>query len=195
MVQADGPSGLRASHADRDRVVEALAGAAGEGRLTAEELDERVAAALSARTLGELEVLTADLPDGTGGGRAAAPVVAKDVLRIEQGYASATRAGRWAVPRRMEIESSFGDVTLDFSDAVITHDTLGIELNMCGGTLRLITRPGVLVDADSLVIGCGRTKVRSPRDPEAPAVLRVEIQGQLSMGKVEARPPRRWFGK
>ncbi|OLZ72252.1 hypothetical protein AV521_10160 [Streptomyces sp. IMTB 2501] len=188
-LPAETSSGLRASHADRDQVVDVLTGAAGDGRITAEELDERVAAALSARTLGELAVLTADLPQEAD----AAP--AKDVVRIEQQYASATREGRWVVPRRLEIVCAWGNVTLDLSDAVITHDTLDIDLDMCGGTLRLLTRPGVVVDADSLAIGHSKTKVRPARDPEAPVVLRVAIGGQLSMGKVEVRPPRRWFGK
>jgi hypothetical protein len=38
--------------------------AAGDGRLSAEELDARLESALSARTLGELAGLTADLPGG-----------------------------------------------------------------------------------------------------------------------------------
>ena len=59
---------LRASHEDRDRVVELLRTAAGDGRLTAEELDERLEAALTARTHSELAVLTADLPAITGTG-------------------------------------------------------------------------------------------------------------------------------
>jgi hypothetical protein len=52
---------LRASHDDRDRVVEVLTGAAGDGRLTPEELDARVGAALTARTYGELAALVSDL--------------------------------------------------------------------------------------------------------------------------------------
>jgi Domain of unknown function (DUF1707) len=36
---------LRASHADRDRIAEILSAAAGDGRLTAAELDERLEAA------------------------------------------------------------------------------------------------------------------------------------------------------
>src|SRR5260221_2377810 len=48
---------LRASHEDGDRVIEVLRVAAGDGRLTAEELDERVASAFSARTYGELAAL------------------------------------------------------------------------------------------------------------------------------------------
>ena len=56
-----GPPSLRASHADRDRTVEVLRDAAGDGRLTPSELDERVEAALTARTGSELAALTADL--------------------------------------------------------------------------------------------------------------------------------------
>jgi DUF1707 SHOCT-like domain len=55
-------SELRASHEDRDRVVEMLRVSAGDGRLTAEELDERLELALTARTYGELAGLVADLP-------------------------------------------------------------------------------------------------------------------------------------
>lgn len=53
---------LRASDADRDAVIERLRAATAEGRLDAEELDERLDAALRARTYGELERLVADLP-------------------------------------------------------------------------------------------------------------------------------------
>jgi Domain of unknown function (DUF1707)/2TM domain len=55
-------SELRASDADRDRVAERLRAAAGEGRLTPEELEDRLERALSARTEGELGPLVADLP-------------------------------------------------------------------------------------------------------------------------------------
>ena len=42
--------------------MEILRVAAGDGRLTAEELDQRLEAALTARTYAELAVLTTDLP-------------------------------------------------------------------------------------------------------------------------------------
>lgn len=53
---------LRASDADREQVAERLRHAAAEGRLFADELEERLGAALSARTYGELDVLVSDLP-------------------------------------------------------------------------------------------------------------------------------------
>jgi hypothetical protein len=53
---------LRASDADREVTAERLRAAAVEGRLTPDELEQRVGAALAAGTYGELEVLVADLP-------------------------------------------------------------------------------------------------------------------------------------
>jgi uncharacterized RDD family membrane protein YckC len=53
---------VRASDRDRDEVVERLREAAAEGRLTADELDERLTQAFSAATYGELDTLTDDLP-------------------------------------------------------------------------------------------------------------------------------------
>jgi Flp pilus assembly protein TadB len=69
-------SSLRASDQDREHVAERLRRAAAEGRLFAEELEERLARALRARTLGELEMLTADLP-GTVARRPGLSPVAK----------------------------------------------------------------------------------------------------------------------
>ena len=66
-------SELRASHQDRDRVVELLRVSAGDGRLTAEELDERLELALTARTYGELAGLVADLPAAGSAVSAPAP--------------------------------------------------------------------------------------------------------------------------
>jgi hypothetical protein len=54
----------RASDEDREQVARALRRHAVAGRLTIDELDERIGAALSARTLGELDALLFDLPRG-----------------------------------------------------------------------------------------------------------------------------------
>ncbi len=53
---------LRASHAEREAVVGRLQDAAAEGRITMAELEERVEAAYSAQTYGDLDALTTDLP-------------------------------------------------------------------------------------------------------------------------------------
>jgi len=87
---------LRASHADRDQVVELLRVAAGDGRLSAEELDDRLERALTARTYAELAALTLDLPPTPGTAvMPSGPVSAipKDLVRIHvTGAASAGMA-------------------------------------------------------------------------------------------------------
>ena len=54
---------FRTSDADRDRVAALLRDHFAAGRLTPEELDERLTAALSARTFGDLRRVMADLPE------------------------------------------------------------------------------------------------------------------------------------
>jgi hypothetical protein len=103
---------LRASHADRDQTVEILRDAAGDGQLTASELDERVEAALSARTRSELAELTADL-------RFEVDRPAKELVKIDQRFSDVSRTGRWTIPQRMQIKVTAGNVKLDFTEAVI----------------------------------------------------------------------------
>jgi hypothetical protein len=57
-------STLRASDSDREQIAERLRHATAEGRLLAEELEERLTRALRARTYGELDELVSDLPNG-----------------------------------------------------------------------------------------------------------------------------------
>jgi hypothetical protein len=57
---------MRAGNAEREQVVQRLNRAFGEGRLELAELEERVAQAYAAKTLGELRPLTTDLPPETG---------------------------------------------------------------------------------------------------------------------------------
>jgi Domain of unknown function (DUF1707) len=165
--------------------VDVLRIAAGDGRLTAEELDERLEAALSARTLGELAAVISDLP--------ARPVVAaeqaKDVLRIDQRGGSVQLTGRWVVPRRLELRSAWCDVTLDFTDAVITYDTLPIEMNVRGGSLILVAGPGIAIDADDLTARYTDLGIGPAARHDAPDVLRVRLTGRVRYGRIETRLP------
>jgi hypothetical protein len=71
---AAGPGGsLRASHADRDQVIDGLKAAFVQGRLDQDELGHRVGQALAARTYAELAALTADLPPGLIAARPTGP--------------------------------------------------------------------------------------------------------------------------
>ncbi|HEX6522706.1 MAG TPA: DUF1707 domain-containing protein [Streptosporangiaceae bacterium] len=190
-------SSLRASDADRDQVMDVLRAAAGDGRLTAEEFEERLEAALSARTFGDLAALTADLvaapaplsPPGAQGTPAIRGLAGRyeDVLRIDQRGGSIRRGGRWAVPRRLDLRSSWCDVMLDFTDAMIMYDTLRIDLHMRGGSLVLVTKPGIVVDADDLAVRYTDIKIGESGQPSAPPILSVRLTGRMRYGWIEAR--------
>jgi hypothetical protein len=182
---------LRASHEDRDRVVEQLRIAAGDGRLTAEELDERLEKALLARTVSELAALVTDLPVTAARAAAAEPRQPRELARIECGSGSARRDGQWMVPRTMEIRVTSGTVTLDFTSAVISHSTLRIDADVRSGSLRLLTRPGIAVHTDDVAVRSGSTKVVTPWGPDVPVQLEVEVSGRIGSGSITARPRRR----
>jgi hypothetical protein len=185
-------SELRASHEDRDRVVELLRVSAGDGRLTAEELDERLEQAMTARTYGELARLVADLPEA---GSAVVPTVgpamvprAKDVVRIDTRSGHVKRVDRWVVPQRMDVKVTSGHVLLDFTQAVITQPTLSLNVEVRSGHIRLLTRPGIVVDADDVAIRSGHVRVKAPWGSEGPVHLHIEVTGRVGTGHFVARP-------
>jgi hypothetical protein len=72
---AAGRGPMRASHADREQVIEALKDAFAHGRLTKDELDARAGRALAARTCAELPALTAGIPPTRATSGSARPLV------------------------------------------------------------------------------------------------------------------------
>ena len=179
---------LRASHDDRDRVVELLRVSAGDGRLTAEELDERLEQAMTARTYGELARLVADLPAVGSALSPAAALRAKDVVRIDTRSGHVKRADRWIVPQRMEVKVTSGHVLLDFTQAEITHPTLKLNVDVRSGHIRLLIRPGIAVDADEVAIRSGGVRVKTPWGSETPVQLHIEVTGKVGSGHLVARP-------
>jgi hypothetical protein len=92
---------LRASDADRERAVDILRIAAGDGRLTLAELEDRLETALTARTMGELAALTGDLP---GGGM----LTAAGPARAGGGQHSDPAPSRWEVLRSLLSDEGAG---------------------------------------------------------------------------------------
>ncbi|HEY3872627.1 MAG TPA: DUF1707 domain-containing protein [Actinocrinis sp.] len=180
----------RASDADRERVVAALGEASADGRLTPKELGERLESALVARTHGELAALTADL--GPAPGRPPEGMLqAKRVIRIDQRFGSLARTGRWVVPQRFDMRPKWCDVTLDFTDAVINQSKLSIDLSMKGGSLILVTRPGIVVDTSDLRVRYTEVNAGPVPDPDAQVLLYIELAGRMRFGRIETlRSPR-----
>jgi len=126
-----GPPELRASDAERERTAELLRRATGEGRLTIDELDERLDAAYGARTRAELDRLVADVdvprpaassgltvrPEGDAGTRF--------LISIMGGL---QRKGRWRLGRSCLSLSIMGGTDLDLNDAELAADTVELTV-------------------------------------------------------------------
>ncbi len=193
MSPRQAPRDLRASDADRDRVLALLAEAASDGRLTADEHAERVQRACTARTLGELADLTSDLA-----------VASAQPVRLEGGrvisgiFGPARRDGRWVVPETLTVTAMFGEVEVDFTQAILQarhvqllrhRDRRAAEAGRAGRGVRGRDR--------SLVLGRRRGGTPPPAGADTPV---IEVKGLVLGGEIIVRtPPRprrfRLFGR
>ncbi|GIN02614.1 hypothetical protein Pve01_42720 [Planomonospora venezuelensis] len=183
---------LRVSHEERDQVAEQLRMAAGDGRLTMEELDQRLEVALGARTYGELEAVLRDLPPAAGAARVPAPAP-KELIRLKATSGQIRRDGAWAVPSRLEVEIASGSAVLDFTQALITQPALDLSVAVGSGQLSLIVPPDVAVDVGSVTVRSGSVRQRVRLDPGTPVRLMVTVSGSVKSGSVVVRRPRRSF--
>jgi hypothetical protein len=201
-MPADPPSSpaLRASDADRDRVIEVLRAAVADGRLDSAEFDERLDAALAARTVDALALLTADLIAAAGSGAALTlPLAgttaepAAEVLTISERHGSVRRDGRWTLPHRLALRTAWSDVTLDLTTAVRSGPELVIEMRVTGGHVALVVAPGMVVDANELSVRYSRLAISRDAGDNTPETLYVRLTGRMRHGRIETRwlAPRR----
>jgi hypothetical protein len=176
-----GGSPARASDAERNRTVEALAEASAEGRLSLEEYSERSEAALRARTLGELTGLTVDLP---------APAHSDAALVSEQITAvlgNESRKGPWVVPAHLEVRSVLGDCHLEMQQAVIGQHVTTIEATVRFGTVTIFVPDGIDVRLTGrAVLGAKSSQLRGEPQPGAPVIV---VNCDVLCGSVTVRRP------
>ena len=181
-----GDSLVRASDADRDRVVEALAAASAEGRLTLEEYSERSDAALVARTLGDLAGLTADLPAASlpavpNGDAAAVPEEITAVLGNE------SRKGPWVVPPHLAVRSVLGDCHLEMQQAVIGQHVTNIDATVRFGTVTIFVPDGIGVRMTGrAVLGAKSSDLGGEPQSGAPVIV---VRCDVLCGAVTVRRP------
>ena len=201
-MPADPPSSpaLRASDADRDRVIDLLRAAVADGRLNPVEFDERLDAALAARTIDALAPLTADLiavPGSAAAGTlppAGTPAEpAAELLTIKERHGSVRRDGRWTLPHRLVLRTAWSDVMLDLTSAVPSGPELVIELRVSGGNVELVLAPGMVVDANELAVRYSKLAISRDAGDNTPETLRVRLVGRMRHGRIDTRwltPPR-----
>jgi len=201
-MSADPPSSpaLRASDADRDRVIELLRAAVADGRLDQAEFDERLDAALAARTINALAPLTADLVAAPGSDaalalpRTATPAEpAAEKLTIRERHGSVRRDGRWTLPHRLVLRTAWSDVLLDLTRATPSGPELIIEMQVRGGNVELVLAPGMTVGANELEVRYTNLTISRGAGDNTPETLHVRLVGRVKHARIDTRwlAPRR----
>ena len=186
---------LRASDADRERTAETLRRAAGEGRLTLEELDERLNATYEARTHTALERLVADV---VAPGAPAPP----HRLPVRPGEGGARwlvaimggcdRRGRWRLGELCTALNVMGGSDLDLNDAELAAERVELRVFSLMGGSNIRVPDGLNVEvSDFALMGGNAVDIGDPRpDPGGPVLhLRlISIMGGTDVKRGRRKP-------
>jgi DUF1707 SHOCT-like domain len=189
------PRNLRASDADRERVANVLRDAAGDGRLTMDELDERLDAVYAAKTYAELEPITHDLPDaGAAQAPAPSPAARRDPARFGGEPTSSgavailggfSRKGDWVVPKEFTAFLFMGGGEIDLRDARFSEREVAIHIVAIMGGCEVIVPEDATVYVTGIgVLGAFEHSDAGGGSPDGPV---IRINGVAFMGGVDVK--------
>jgi hypothetical protein len=181
-------SAMLASNAERDAITERLQVAFAEHRLSDGEFDERIRAALTARTAGELDTLTADLPaEAAAAGTGATPHIQPGRFAVAF-KSSISRAGRWSVPDRFYSLIYKGGGVLDLRAARLTAPVTTIMIVCYKSQAQVLVPPGVRVELGGTGVSLAdegtSTATGTGLAPRAPV---VHVKGVTYKGTIDVR--------
>jgi hypothetical protein len=191
-----GPGDIRASDADRQQAAEILRDAAADGRLTLDELQERLDGVFAAKTYAELERFTRDLPVA-GVRSAASPAPSSALIGGTPGQSfsiailsGASRRGAWVVPEAYTAVAFMGGVQLDLRNARFAQREVTIRAFAVMGGIEVIVPDDITVIVDGVGIMGGFDETGAHSDA-APRGVTVRVTGLAFWGGVEVkRKPR-----
>jgi uncharacterized protein DUF1707/cell wall-active antibiotic response 4TMS protein YvqF len=195
---------MRVSDNDRERVAKVLHDSMAEGRITVNELEERLDQVYAAKTFGDLEPLTRDLPVGAAAKSLALPHPAAPPSNRIGGrgtsstaiavMSGAVRKGVWTVPPTFNAVAFMGGVEIDLSDARFEDAETTIQaFTLMGGIEIRVPRDIVVQVNGTGFMGAFESNVDEDQPPR-PGVPVVKITGLAVMGGVEVKygkPPRK----
>jgi len=186
------PQHLRASDADRERVAEMLREAAGDGRLTMDELDERLDAVYAAKTYAELTPITHDLP-ASGQPVPAAPSAGEvrryggeptshGAFAILGGF---TRRGDWVVPKDYNVFCFMGGGEIDLREARFAEREVNIHIVAIMGGCEVTVPEDATVRVTGIgIMGAFDHATPGADNPNGPVIT---ISGLALMGGVDVK--------
>lgn len=162
---------LRVSDDDRDRAIERLGYGTAEGRLTLEELTQRIESVHAARTRGELARVTADLPERASSRATPARTGNRWLVSV---FGDVARSGSWRAEGTMRPVSVFGDVELDLRQATLPAGQAEIRATSPFGNIEVLVPSGVEVDVSIFTLfGSKKIAVSEGLRTASTPVLRI----------------------
>ena len=182
---------MRVSDSDRERAADVLREAAGHGRITMDELDERLALAYAAKTYADLAAVTRDLPGPAQAPSAVQPAMAGRIGGTPRSKFSvaimsgARRMGRWVVPRNYVGVAVMGGIELDLREAQFSEPEVTIHAYTLMGGIEITVPEDADVDVSGIAFMGGFDHNAS--GPGVPGAPRVRVIGFALMGGVDVR--------
>ena len=174
------PANIRASDAEREAVVRRLSEQAATGRLTLDELEQRISSAYAATTRGELEKLTADLPR-----QAAEPTRRlKPTKWVVSVMGGAEKRGRWRVGERLTSLAIMGGNDIDLRHAEIDADEVTIIAVAVMGGMDIYLPDTIDVHVGGFAFMGGNGERGSSRAPR-PGAPRIKVFAYSLMGGID----------
>ncbi len=194
---------MRVSNDDRERVARVLHDSMAEGRLTVNELEERLDKVYAAKTFGDLEPLTRDLPAGNQARAVAVPQpAASPSYRIGGRGTPSTaiavmsgtdRKGVWTIPPTFTSVAIMGGVEIDLTEARFEDAETTIQAFALMGGIDIFVPEDITVQVNGTgFMGAFENRAQDQAQPRPGAPL-VKITGLAMMGGVEVKrrkPPK-----
>jgi hypothetical protein len=183
---------MRVSDAERDATVRTLGEQAAVGRLTLAELEDRAGQALTAKTRGELAVLTSDLPQeaGQGAQRVPAAQARKPVRWLVAIMGGSHRRGRFRAVGSINAIAIMGGDEIDLREAEIEGGELTLNLFALMGGANIYVPDSIDLEVGGLSLMGGHEEVGSQRSPRPGAPLvRIRLYNLMSGATIYRLPP------
>ena len=181
----------RIGHKERDDAVELLRSAAGDGRITLDELETRVEAALEARTADDISVLIADLPEPAGTVALAANAQPAQPVRLVVSHGMVERFGAWLVPQEVTVELRHSTCTLDLRTPTLPAGGVTIAVQARHSSIKVLVAEDAVVDLGNVGRHHSVTRDRGARLVTSVSGPPIVFVGDLHHSAVKILRPRR----
>ena len=161
----------------RNQVIARVQTAYADQIISLPEMKERVETALTAASAETLLAAVAGLPEPS----------APRTLDIVAQSGKIRRQGAWSVPRFIHIDTSYGKVTLDFTEAIFEENKVDLEIQTRFARVTLIVPANAIINTDELYSGWKQPKIDEKKPDAAPGGPVINVSGFMEYKRLRIK--------